>query len=56
MVCPLLVGSGKHLFEDGGQPVPMRLVDPMTPASGVLNLTYQPRAADAHQRREENRP
>ena len=42
MVCPLLVGSGKHLFEDGGQPEPMTLVDSRTHANGVLNLTYQP--------------
>ncbi len=42
MVCPVLVGVGKHLFENGGHPLPMKLVDSKTFANGVLRLTYQP--------------
>jgi dihydrofolate reductase len=37
---PILVGSGKRLFDDGPQ-VPLRLTDSRTFASGVLFLTYE---------------
>jgi len=39
MICPIVVGSGKRLFEDG---VPLKLVDATTFSTGVLSLTYAP--------------
>jgi dihydrofolate reductase len=42
MVCPVLVGVGKHLFEHGGHSVSMTLVESRAFANGVLSLTYQP--------------
>ncbi len=42
VLCPIVVGSGTHLFEDGPHPVPMRLVASRPFASGVVNLTYRP--------------
>jgi len=42
MVHPLVVGSGKKLFEDGGQRTPLELVQSTTFATGVLYLTYKP--------------
>ncbi len=45
MVCPVLVGRGKRLFEDDGGGVPMTLVSTKTLTNGVLNLTYRPAAA-----------
>ncbi len=42
MVHPVVVGSGKRLFEDGGGPKAMRLVDTKTFGSGVVVLTYRP--------------
>jgi dihydrofolate reductase len=42
MVHPIVVGSGKRLFEDGGDQMALRLVDSKTFGTGVLYLTYQP--------------
>src|SRR5215212_5180580 len=42
MVHPIVVGSGKRLFEDGGDQMALRLVDSKTFSTGVLYLTYQP--------------
>jgi dihydrofolate reductase len=42
LVCPIVVGSGKRLFEDSGVPVPLRLLDTKTFSTGVLSLTYTP--------------
>jgi dihydrofolate reductase len=42
LVCPILVGGGKRLFEDGGAEVPLRLVDAKTFGTGVQALTYTP--------------
>ena len=42
MVHPIVVGSGKHLFEDGGDRKPLELVDSQTFGTGVLYLTYRP--------------
>jgi dihydrofolate reductase len=39
LVHPIVVGSGKRLFDDGAQ-VPLKLVDSQTFGTGVLNLTY----------------
>jgi dihydrofolate reductase len=45
LVHPIVVGSGKRLFENGGDRVPLKLVDSQTFSTGVLYLTYVP--ADA---------
>ncbi len=42
MVHPVVVGSGKHLFEDGGDTKVLRLVETKTFGSGVVVLSYQP--------------
>lgn len=39
LVHPIVVGSGKRLFDDGAQ-VPLRLTDAKTFSTGVLHLTY----------------
>ncbi|MEV4182037.1 dihydrofolate reductase family protein [Streptosporangium canum] len=40
LVHPIVVGSGKRLFEDGGDQVPLKLIDSQTFSTGVLYLTY----------------
>jgi dihydrofolate reductase len=42
MVHPLVLGSGKRLFEDEGDQKALELVDSKTFSTGVLYLTYQP--------------
>jgi len=42
MVHPLVVGSGKHLFEEGGDQKALELVDSKIFSTGVVYLTYQP--------------
>ena len=42
MVFPIVVGSGKRLFEDGLDAAVLRLVDTSTFGSGVVVLTYRP--------------
>ena len=42
MVHPIVVGSGKRLFEDGSDQKALQLVDSKTFSTGVLYLTYQP--------------
>jgi dihydrofolate reductase len=42
MVHPIVVGSGKRLFEDGGDQKALELVDSKIFSTGVLYLTYQP--------------
>jgi dihydrofolate reductase len=42
MVHPIVVGSGKRLFKEGGDRKTLRLVDSKTFSTGVLYLTYQP--------------
>jgi dihydrofolate reductase len=42
MVHPIVVGSGKRLFEEGGNQKALELVDSKTFSTGVLYLTYQP--------------
>jgi dihydrofolate reductase len=41
MVCPIVVGKGRRLFEDPA-PVPLRLQEARTFSTGVQWLTYQP--------------
>jgi dihydrofolate reductase len=42
MLHPIVVGSGKRLFGDGGDQKALELVDSKTFSTGVLYLTYQP--------------
>lgn len=42
MVFPVVLGSGKRLFEDGSDTTRLRLVDSKTVGEGVLILTYEP--------------
>jgi dihydrofolate reductase len=42
MVHPIVVGSGKRLFEDGGEQTALELVESKTFATGVLYLIYRP--------------
>jgi dihydrofolate reductase len=42
MLHPIIVGSGKRLFEDGGEQKALQLVDSKIFSTGVLYLTYQP--------------
>jgi dihydrofolate reductase len=42
MVHPVVVGSGKRLFKEGGDPKGLKLVDSKTFSTGVVFLTYQP--------------
>ncbi len=42
MVHPIVVGSGKRLFEDGSDQKALKLVESKTFSTGVLYLTYQP--------------
>jgi dihydrofolate reductase len=42
MVHPIVLGSGKRLFESGSDQKALELVDSKTFATGVLYLTYQP--------------
>jgi dihydrofolate reductase len=42
MVHPVVVGTGKRLFEEGGEKKELKLVDSKTFSTGVLYLTYQP--------------
>lgn len=42
MVHPVVVGSGKRLFEDGTAGRTLELLDSKTFGTGVVYLTYQP--------------
>jgi dihydrofolate reductase len=42
MVHPVVVGSGKRLFEEGEKQTALELVDAKTFATGVVYLTYKP--------------
>ena len=42
MVHPIVLGSGKRLFEDEGDQKALELVDSKTFSTGVLYLTYRP--------------
>jgi dihydrofolate reductase len=42
MVHPIVVGSGKRLFEEGSDQKALELVDSKRFSTGVLYLTYQP--------------
>lgn len=42
LVHPIVVGTGKRLFEEMGEQVALRLADAQTFSTGVLHLTYVP--------------
>ena len=42
MVHPVVVGSGKRLFEEGGDRKALKLVNSKTFSTGVVYLTYRP--------------
>jgi dihydrofolate reductase len=44
LVHPIVVGSGRRLFEDGTDRKPLELVDSTRFSTGVLHLTYRPAA------------
>ncbi len=44
LIHPVIVGRGKHLFEDGAEPRGMELAAIQTFQTGVLSLTYRPAA------------
>jgi len=43
---PVVVGRGKHLFQDGGDLKRLDLVDSKTTATCVAMLTYRPREGE----------
>ena len=47
MIHPLVLGSGKRLFEDGGDREVLELVDSKAFDTGVVVLTYQPTGESA---------
>jgi dihydrofolate reductase len=44
LVFPVVVGEGRHLFGEGGSPVPLALASHEAFDSGVLHLEYHPAA------------
>ncbi|CAN5831617.1 dihydrofolate reductase family protein [soil metagenome] len=46
MIHPIVVGSGKHLFEEYEEQTPLELVGSETFKTGVLYLTYRPARED----------
>jgi dihydrofolate reductase len=42
LIHPLVLGSGRRLFTDGGPSASLRLVDTNTTTTGVVIATYQP--------------
>jgi dihydrofolate reductase len=45
LIHPLVLGTGKRLFPDGGAPATLRLVDSKTTTTGVVIATYQQEGA-----------
>jgi dihydrofolate reductase len=43
LIHPLVLGSGRKLFPDGGPPAELRLVDTVTTTTGVIIATYHTR-------------
>jgi dihydrofolate reductase len=41
-VHPVVVGSGRRLFDDGSDPVELALVDSRAYGNGAISLTYRP--------------
>ena len=42
LLYPVVVGTGRRLFEDGGEQVALKLVDSKPFSTGVVSLTYEP--------------
>jgi dihydrofolate reductase len=42
LIHPIVLGTGRRLFAEGGPPATLELVDAKTTGSGVLVATYQP--------------
>jgi dihydrofolate reductase len=42
LIHPLVLGSGRRLFPDGGPAATLRLLDSVTTTTGVIIATYQP--------------
>jgi dihydrofolate reductase len=42
LIHPLVLGTGRRLFPDGGQHASLRLIDSTVSTTGVLIATYQP--------------
>jgi dihydrofolate reductase len=42
LVHPIAVREGTRLFDDGGSPIPLRLISSETLTTGVLNVVYAP--------------
>lgn len=45
LIHPLVLGSGRRLFKDGGVPATLQLADSKTTTKGVVIATYRPAAA-----------
>ena len=45
LIHPLVLGSGRRLFAEGGAPTTLKLVDSKVTTTGVLIATYRPEAA-----------
>ena len=46
LIHPLVLGSGQRLFEDGGPPATLELVETRTTTTGVVMATYRQAGAD----------
>ena len=47
LIHPLVLGSGRRLFPEGGAPAALRLVDTKTTTTGVVIATYRPEPTEA---------
>ncbi len=47
LIHPLVLGSGRKLFPDGGVPVALKHCKTLTTSNGVLVVTYKPASASA---------
>ena len=50
LIHPLVLGSGRRLFPDGGPAATLRLVDSVPTTTGVIIATYQPTAREGASR------
>jgi dihydrofolate reductase len=46
MIHPLLLGSGRRMFSDGGLFATLKLIDSKTTTTGVVIATYEPVSGD----------
>ncbi len=45
-ICPIVVGSGLRLFDDGMKRISLKLIGSRTFSTGAVSVTYQPQRAD----------